>query len=135
MVRSGAAAIAAIDCVTWACLCDVDPEAVTGLAVRGTTACAPGLPLIAGRFAPDRCPARLHQALLAPGPALRAAMAPLRIAAFQYRDAAGHAGIDGLEAEARRLGYRAGLTPLRIFRIVVIPDGANHNADNHNGDI
>lgn len=105
LVRDGAADIAAIDCVTWAYLCDADPEAVAGLAVLGYTASAPALPLIAGRHVPERWQARLRQALLAPGPALLAAMAPLRIAAFRYCDAAEYARIAVLEAEAQQLGY------------------------------
>lgn len=105
LVRTGAADIAAIDCVTWAYLCDADPAAVAGLAVLGYTASAPGLPLIAGRHVPERWQARLRQALLAPGPALLAAMAPLRIAAFRYCDAAEYARIDDLEKTVRRLGY------------------------------
>lgn len=105
MVRAGAADIAAIDCVTWAGLCDADPAAVAGLAVLGYTAAAPGLPLIASRFVPERWQARLRQALLAPGPALLAAMAPLRIGRFRYCDVSAYARIDDLEREARRLGY------------------------------
>jgi len=105
LVRAGAADIAAIDCVTWAYLCDADPAGVAGLATLGFTAPAPGLPLIASRFVPERWLARLHQALLAPGPALLAAMAPLRIAAFAYCDTEEYRRIDRLEDEAGRSGY------------------------------
>ncbi|PUA18025.1 phosphate/phosphite/phosphonate ABC transporter substrate-binding protein [Glaciimonas sp. PCH181] len=47
MLRSGAADLAAIDCVTFACASRYFPEKVAGLRVVEHTIAAPGLPLIA----------------------------------------------------------------------------------------
>ncbi|AXA90407.1 phosphate/phosphite/phosphonate ABC transporter substrate-binding protein [Massilia sp. YMA4] len=105
MVRAGAADIAAIDCVTWAYLCEERPADVAGLAVLGYSAAAPGLPLVAGADVPAASVERLRAALLAPGPALLATLAPLRILGFEYRDDAAYGRIAQLEDEARRLGY------------------------------
>lgn len=49
MVRSGAADVAAIDCVTYALAERHAPQSVAGLRVMQRTASAPGLPLIASR--------------------------------------------------------------------------------------
>lgn len=105
MVREGAADIAAIDCVTWAYLSQERPAEVGGLAVLGYSAAAPGLPLVAGADVPVASLERLRAALLAPGPALLATLAPLRILGFEYRDDAAYGRIAQLEEEARRLGY------------------------------
>jgi ABC-type phosphate/phosphonate transport system substrate-binding protein len=107
MVREGAADIAAIDCVTWAYLDAEYPAAVAGLAVLGYSATAPGLPLVAGANVPSASVDRLRAALLAPGPALLATLAPLRILGFAYRDDAAYGRITQLEDEAARLGYPA----------------------------
>lgn len=49
MVQSGRAAVAAIDCVTFALAARHAPERVAGLRVLQTTVSAPGLPLISSR--------------------------------------------------------------------------------------
>ncbi|AVR97296.1 phosphate/phosphite/phosphonate ABC transporter substrate-binding protein [Pseudoduganella armeniaca] len=105
MVQAGAADIAAIDCVTWAYLCEERPADVAGLAVLGYSAGAPGLPLVAGADVPAASVERLRAALLAPGPALEATLAPLRILGFAYRDDAAYGRIAQLEDEAVQLGY------------------------------
>lgn len=105
MVRDGAADLAAIDCVTWAYLRQEYPASVTGVTTLGFTAAAPGLPIIAGNAVPGFLVRRLRGALLAPGAALRAAMAPLRIQRFAYCDEGEYARIAALERQAARHGY------------------------------
>lgn len=105
MVQTGAADIAAIDCVTWAYLREERPADVAGLAVLGYSAPAPGLPLVAGADVPPASVERLRAALLAPGTALLTTLAPLLIQGFEYRDDAAYGRITLLEEEARRLGY------------------------------
>ncbi len=105
MVRDGAADIAAIDCVTLAYLGEEDPGAVAGLAVLQYSAAAPGLPLIAGGAVPEAWQDALREALLAPGPALQAAMRPLRIAAFRHCDAGEYGRIGQLQDLARQWAY------------------------------
>ncbi len=46
LVRTGAADIAAIDCISWAAFARMRPESLHGLKVIGSTGAAPGLPLI-----------------------------------------------------------------------------------------
>lgn len=105
MVRAGAADIAAIDCITWAYLCQERPADVAGLAVLGYTTAAPGLPLVAGADVPAASVERLRTALLAPDAALLATLAPLRVRAFEYRGDEAYDRIAQLEDEARALGY------------------------------
>jgi ABC-type phosphate/phosphonate transport system substrate-binding protein len=105
LVRDGEADIAAIDCVTYAYLSGEDPAAVAGLTVLDWSAPAPGLPLIAGGAVPATWVRRLRAALLAPGPRLQAALAPLRIVGFRHVDDAGYARVAQLEEAARALGY------------------------------
>lgn len=105
LVRDGEADVAAIDCITWAYLCQEDPGSVDGVVPLGFTAAAPGLPYIAGKAVPDTVVQRLRAALLEPGPQVRAAMAPLRIQGFVHRDALDYARIAKLEDSAISLGY------------------------------
>ena len=105
LVRDGVADIAAIDCVTFAYLGEEDPAAVAGLAVLDWSAPVPGLPLIAGSAVPGTWVRRLRAALLAPGPRLQAALAPLRIAGFRHVDDAAYARVARLEEAAQALGY------------------------------
>lgn len=107
MVRDGEADIAAIDCVTYAYLSEEDPASVAGLAILGYLAASPGLPLVASRAVPDALLRSLRGALLEPGERLRAAMSPLRITAFEYRNDADYARIAQLEQQAIALGYPA----------------------------
>jgi ABC-type phosphate/phosphonate transport system substrate-binding protein len=105
LVREGVADIAAIDCVTFAYLQQEDPAGVEGIVTLGFTAGSPGLPLVVGKAVSEAVVQRLRAALLAPGPALQAALQPLRIAGFAYRDEAHYARIGALEREAATLGY------------------------------
>jgi len=65
LVKSGAADIAAIDCVSYACLARVRPEALRGLRVIGLTGAAPGLPLITAAGTPAATLAALRRAVAA----------------------------------------------------------------------
>ncbi|WP_338761731.1 PhnD/SsuA/transferrin family substrate-binding protein [Massilia sp. METH4] len=104
-VRSGAADVAAIDCVTYAYLRREDPISVNGIAILGFTASSPGLPLIAANGVPDALLRRLREALLAPGARLKEAMAALRIRRFAGVDERDYERIDDLEQLAVNLGY------------------------------
>jgi ABC-type phosphate/phosphonate transport system substrate-binding protein len=104
-VRSGAAAVAAIDCVTYAYLRQEDSISVAGVTVLGFTAPSPGLPLIAGGDVPEPVVRRLRHALLAPGARLKEAMALLRIRRFAALDAREYERIAELEQVAGSLGY------------------------------
>lgn len=90
LVATGAADIAAIDCVTYGYLAHAYPERLRNVAVLGYSAPSPGLPLIAGRQVPPALLARLRGALLAPGARMRAAMDALHIRCFEYLDDAAY---------------------------------------------
>ncbi|TWI60796.1 ABC-type phosphate/phosphonate transport system substrate-binding protein [Pseudoduganella lurida] len=107
LVREGAADIAAIDCVTFAYLQEEDPASVEDVVTLGFTAASPGLPLVASKAVPEAVVQCLRAALLAPGPALCEALAPLRIRGFVHRDDADYARIGRMEQEAAALGYPA----------------------------
>ncbi|WP_373987672.1 phosphate/phosphite/phosphonate ABC transporter substrate-binding protein [Duganella sp. BuS-21] len=106
-VREGEADIAAIDCVTFGYLQQEWPERVEGISILQYSASAPGLPLVTARGVPEEVQACLRQALLEPGPQLRAHMRALRIKAFQHREDADYRRIERLEADAVRTGYPA----------------------------
>ena len=94
LVASGAADIAAIDCVTFGYLALEYPERLRNISVLDYSAPAPGLPLIAGRLVPPALLERLRAALLWPSDRLRAAMQPLHIQAFHYLDDAVYGRIE-----------------------------------------
>lgn len=94
LVASGAADIAAIDCVTFGYIAQEYPERLQGISVIDYSASAPGLPLIAGRLVPPALVERLRAALLWPGDRLRAAMEPLHIKSFDYLDDAAYGRIE-----------------------------------------
>jgi len=64
-VRDGIAAVAAIDCVTWALVERHRPEALRGLRVLSRTEAAPGLPYITSSAANDDELARMRTAVFA----------------------------------------------------------------------
>jgi ABC-type phosphate/phosphonate transport system substrate-binding protein len=80
-VAAGEADIAAIDCVTYALLQRHRPAAAAGLRVIGSTAPAPGLPLVTRRDASDETVVALRSALrgVLADPALAEARAALLI--------------------------------------------------------
>jgi ABC-type phosphate/phosphonate transport system substrate-binding protein len=97
--------VAAIDCVTFAFVCDELPELAQQVRQIGMTATAPGLPLIASRAVPPATIEALRKALnealaLRPERAKR-----LRLQGFSTIPVADYRRIDRLENEARGLGY------------------------------
>ncbi|MBV6324586.1 phosphate/phosphite/phosphonate ABC transporter substrate-binding protein [Duganella violaceipulchra] len=105
MVREGAAAIASIDCVSFAYLLQEDPASVQGVTILQQSARSPGLPWVASSKASPELTARLRAALLEPAPALRALCDGLRIRGFEQRSDADYGRILQIEAEARAAGY------------------------------
>jgi ABC-type phosphate/phosphonate transport system substrate-binding protein len=97
-VRTGAADIAAIDCVTWGYIAQEYPERVRGVRVIGHSASSPGLPLIAARQAPEELVQRLRAALVDPGARLRQAMRALKIRSCKDLDDAAYDRITALAA-------------------------------------
>lgn len=63
LVREGAAAVCAVDCVTHALLSRHEPDAVAGLKRIGFTPSAPGLPYVAAPSTSEDTVERLRQAL------------------------------------------------------------------------
>lgn len=106
-VATGAADVAAIDCVTYALIARYRPAALDGIRVLGRSPRAPGLPYITGGDADDdrvaRFRAGLRQALADPG-LVAAREAMLLVDAVQLPEAA-YRRIDELEAEAVAHGY------------------------------
>ncbi|RFU44798.1 phosphate/phosphite/phosphonate ABC transporter substrate-binding protein [Paraburkholderia sp. DHOC27] len=97
--------VAAIDCVTYAFVCDALPELAQQVRVLGWTAASPGLPLIAARDVPqakvEALRATLHDSLKQdPQRAAR-----LRLSGFSVLSLSDYARITQLENEARALGY------------------------------
>lgn len=105
LVRSGAADIAAIDCVTWAYLRQYQPASLDGLTVLQYSAPAPGLPLVAGLRVPPELAALLREALLAPDAALAALLALLGIAGFDDAAQLDYGRVMRMEAQALAFGY------------------------------
>jgi ABC-type phosphate/phosphonate transport system substrate-binding protein len=63
LVKSGAADIAAIDCISYAAFARASPESLRGLRVIGITGAAPGLPLITAAGTPPHALAALRRAV------------------------------------------------------------------------
>lgn len=104
-VASNEADVAAIDCVTYAFVCDALPELVQQVRQIGWTAASPGLPLIAAHDIPhamiDAVRAALHEATSTqPERAAR-----LRIKGFSAPSLNDYRRIEQLESEAEALGY------------------------------
>lgn len=109
LVAAGEADVAAIDCVTFALLGDVRPDAVAGVRVLAHTPRAPGLPLVARA---DLAPARrdaLHAGLRAAfaDPRLTSLRRRLRLAGLAFLPASAyHRGrIPAMARRAVGLGY------------------------------
>jgi ABC-type phosphate/phosphonate transport system substrate-binding protein len=104
-VASGSADLGAIDCVTLALLRAAHPERLHGVHTIGTTASAPGLPLIASRaLSTDRAEA-LRNALDAAHAADPARSRALRLRGFATLASDAYAEIEEMAATAARLGY------------------------------
>ena len=108
-VASGAADVAAIDCVTFGNLARFAPEAVAGVRILAETAKTPGLPLITRSDASDDAVETLRRALLAF--AAEPAAAPLRdvlsLRGFALLPASAYKAVLDLEQAAHGLGYPA----------------------------
>ena len=108
-VRSGAADIAAIDCVTLAGLRRHDPGLLHGLREVGSTAPAPGLPLVTSAATTPANLAALRGALQAAceDPAAADAREALFIGGFQAASAHAWQAIDDVRRAAMHLGLHA----------------------------
>ena len=107
LVASGAADVAAIDCVTFGNLARFAPEAVAGVRILAETAKTPGLPLITRADASADAVEALRRALLAF--ADEPAAAPLRdvlgLSGFAVLPDGTYDAVLALEREAVALGY------------------------------
>jgi ABC-type phosphate/phosphonate transport system substrate-binding protein len=104
-VAENRADVAAIDCVTFAFVCDEMPELARQVRRIGTTAPSPGLPLIASGTVPSATIEALREALneaLANQPE-RAKR--LRLQGFSVLPPSDYERIEQLENEARAVGY------------------------------
>ncbi|KXU82561.1 phosphate ABC transporter substrate-binding protein [Paraburkholderia monticola] len=104
-VAENRADVAAIDCVTFAFVCDVLPELARRVRTIGMTAASPGLPLIAATNVPPATIAALRDALnetlsIRPERAKR-----LRLKGFSTLPLTDYARIGELESQARAVGY------------------------------
>ncbi|SIT38358.1 conserved hypothetical protein [Paraburkholderia ribeironis] len=104
-VADGRADIAAVDCVTFAFVCDALPELARKVRPIGMTATSPGLPLIASDTVPPATIEALRDALnetleIQPERAKR-----LRLQGFSVLSLADYDRIGQLEDEARAAGY------------------------------
>jgi ABC-type phosphate/phosphonate transport system substrate-binding protein len=104
-VAENRADVAAIDCVTFAFVCDELPELAQQVRTIGWTAASPGLPLIAANDVPPGMVESLRAALddaVASQP-MRAKR--LRLKGFARLPLSDYARITQMENEARALGY------------------------------
>ena len=108
LVRTGAADIAAVDCVTYALLARHEPEAVRGLRIMGRTASGvPGLPLVTSVHAPAGDIEALRRAFTAAcqDESLAESREALLISGFEALPLDAYAVCPRMEEEARSLGY------------------------------
>ena len=97
--------VAAIDCVTFAFMCDELPDLAQQVRVPGWTAASPGLPLIAANNVPQSTVESMRATLddaLASQP-MRAKR--LRLKGFSHLSLSDYARINQIENEAWALGY------------------------------
>ena len=109
LVRSGAADIAAIDCISYACIARVRPRSLAGLRVIGSTGAAPGLPLVTAAATPPDTLAALRRALadLFDDPALDGLRAALFLEGFEVVPPAAYEFVAELRRKALALGCEA----------------------------
>jgi ABC-type phosphate/phosphonate transport system substrate-binding protein len=107
MVASGAADVAAIDCVTFGLLQKHRPEEISGVRVLTDSAAAPGLPLVTAAAAPATLVEQLRSALFAAAsaPELREVRDALLIGGFEVVPLAEYRHILDMEEEAIDNGY------------------------------
>jgi ABC-type phosphate/phosphonate transport system substrate-binding protein len=104
-VADNRADLAAIDCVTFAFVCDELPELAQQVRQIGVTAASPGLPLIASRLVPAATVETLRAALNEVQLAQPERARRLRLKGFSVLPLTDYERIEQLENEARELGY------------------------------
>ncbi|ABE34990.1 ABC transporter, phosphonate, periplasmic substrate-binding family protein [Paraburkholderia xenovorans LB400] len=104
-VAENRADIAAIDCVTFAFVCDEMPELARQVRRIGTTAPSPGLPLIASGTVPTATVEALREALNEVLAAQPERAKRLRLQGFSVLPRSDYERIEQLENEARAVGY------------------------------
>lgn len=104
-VAQNQADVAAIDCVTYAFVCDTLPELAQQVRVLGWSAASPGLPLIASREVTQTMIEALRGALDEARIAQPERAARLRLKGFSALSLDDYARITQLESEAQALGY------------------------------
>jgi ABC-type phosphate/phosphonate transport system substrate-binding protein len=104
-VAANEADVAAIDCVTYAFVCDALPELAQQVRQIGSTAESPGLPLVAAHDVPQAVIETLRAALHESIRSQPELAARLRIKGFSRLSLDEYARIDQLESEAEALGY------------------------------
>jgi ABC-type phosphate/phosphonate transport system substrate-binding protein len=104
-VADNRADVAAIDCVTFAFVCDELPELAQQVRQIGVTAASPGLPLIASRQVPAATVETLREALNEVQLAQPERARRLRLKGFSVLPLTDYERIEQLENEARALGY------------------------------
>jgi ABC-type phosphate/phosphonate transport system substrate-binding protein len=97
--------VAAIDCVTFAFVCDELPELARKVRQIGVTAASPGLPLIASNNVPPATIETLREALNEAHLAQPERAKRLRLKGFSALPLIEYERIERLEIEARALGY------------------------------
>lgn len=109
LVRTGAADIAAIDCISLALIERFEPEAVAGLTGIGWTPPAPGLPLVTSALTSRADLERLRLSVeeAVADPELAEARTALFISRFSRLDLADYARCTAMKRSAERLGYPA----------------------------
>ena len=107
MIARGEAALAAIDCVTYALLARHRAAAVAGIRVLCRTAPAPAVPYVARAEISDEMVERLRSALFAAfaAPDLRAAREDLLLDIIEPLAASAYQPVSDLQAFAERCGY------------------------------
>ncbi|HZZ01985.1 phosphate/phosphite/phosphonate ABC transporter substrate-binding protein [Paraburkholderia sp.] len=104
-VAENRADVAAIDCVTFAFVCDELPELAQQVRQIGVTAASPGLPLIASSNVPPAMVVTLREALNEVHLAQPERAKRLRLKGFSALPLTDYQRIAQLENEARALGY------------------------------
>jgi ABC-type phosphate/phosphonate transport system substrate-binding protein len=104
-VADNRADVAAIDCVTFAFVCDELPELARQVRPIGMTAASPGLPLIASGTVPRPTIEALRAALNETLEAQPERAKRLRLQGFSVLPLADYERIGQLESEARAVGY------------------------------
>lgn len=108
-VGDGRADVASIDCITFALLGDVRPEATARVRVIAESASAPGLPYVTAAAAGPERVARMRRALqqAVTDPELAPIRARLRLTGFEVLDLDTYAPMAASERRAAELGYPA----------------------------